>query len=113
MHEMAICMSLIDQIEDAGRSHGFRKVDRVRLEIGRFAGVETEALAFGFEVARKDTICDGAALEIIPLPGRAWCFTCETQVELEDRLDPCPACGGGRLQANGGDELRIKDLEVT
>ena len=113
MHEMSICISLIDQIADAARRHRFSRVMRVRLEIGRFAGVEIEALKFGFDVAGNGTLCEGAGLDIEALPGQAYCFACEAQVELNDRLDPCPLCGGVRLQANGGDELRIKDLEVV
>ena len=33
--------------------------------------------------------------------------------EIADRLDPCPLCGGGKLMPQGGDEMRIKDLEVA
>lgn len=113
MHELSICQSLISEIEDAGQRHAFARVTRVRLEIGRFAGVEIEALKFGFEVARQDTLCAGAELEIISLPGEGYCFTCEKAVEIADRLDPCPACGGGRVQATGGDQLKIRDLEVV
>jgi hydrogenase nickel incorporation protein HypA/HybF len=33
-------------------------------------------------------------------------------VEIAERLDPCPRCGGGRLVPVAGDEMRIKDMEV-
>ncbi|HYP57588.1 MAG TPA: hydrogenase maturation nickel metallochaperone HypA [Beijerinckia sp.] len=112
MHELSICQSLISMIENEARRQSFHKVRQIHLEIGRFAAVDPEALRFGFEVASRDTLCEGAELHIIDLPGIAYCFTCEETVALGDRLAPCPKCGGGRLQATGGDELKVKDLEV-
>jgi hydrogenase nickel incorporation protein HypA/HybF len=50
---------------------------------------------------------------MIDLPGQALCFDCGEVVEIENRLDPCPACAGTRLMPQGGDDMRIKDLEVA
>ena len=50
---------------------------------------------------------------MIDLPGRALCYDCMTTVDIAERLDPCPLCGGGKLIPNGGDEMRIKDMEVA
>ena len=60
MHEMALCESLLQAMEEAGRANGFSRVSRVRLEIGRFAGVEVEALRFGFDVVTRGSLADGA-----------------------------------------------------
>ena len=113
MHEMSIAEGIRGVIEDAARTNGFEQVTRVRLEIGRFAGVETRALEFAFDVVMRGSVAEGAGLEIDELPGRALCYDCGEQVEIGDRLDPCPLCGGGKLLAQGGDEMRIKDLEVV
>lgn len=112
MHEMSLCEGILGVIEEAARTQTFRKVRRVRLEVGRFAGVEPEALRFGFAVVMEGSLADGATLEIIDLPGRAVCLGCARTVTIEDRFDPCPECGDLRLAPSGGDELRIKDLEV-
>lgn len=112
MHEMSICESLMQIIEDQAQAQGFDKVDRVRLEIGRFAGVEVDALRFGFSVVTAKTLAADAALEIVDLPGRVWCFDCGETHDVESRTDDCPACAGRMLQPVGGEELRLKDLEV-
>ena len=112
MHEMSLCESVLQIIEEQARVQGFHKVLRVRLEIGVLAGVELEAMHFGFEVVRRGTIAADAELEIIPVPGQAWCLDCCQSVPMGQRFDPCPRCGSYRLQPSGGDELRIKDLEV-
>lgn len=112
MHEMSLCEGVLQVMEDQAKSVGFNKVKTVWLEIGDLAGVEVEAMRFGFDVVIKGSVADGAALEIINLPGRAWCMTCSHEVAIKQRFDPCPDCGGYQLQVTGGDELRIKELEV-
>ncbi|MDD3443765.1 MAG: hydrogenase maturation nickel metallochaperone HypA [Zavarzinia sp.] len=112
MHEMALCESVIAAVEDSARVNHFTRVRKVRLEIGRFAGVEVSALRFGFDVVARGTLCEGAELVVLEPKGRAWCFDCSETVELDERLDPCPLCGGLRLQPVSGNEMNIKDLEV-
>ncbi|KEO55985.1 hydrogenase maturation nickel metallochaperone HypA [Thioclava pacifica] len=112
MHEMSIAEGIRGVIEDSARANSFDRVTRVRLEIGRFAGVETDALEFAFDVVMRGSVAEGAELQIIDLPGKALCYDCAEIVEIEHRLDPCPKCGGGKLLAQGGEEMRIKDMEV-
>ncbi|ACB94801.1 hydrogenase maturation nickel metallochaperone HypA [Beijerinckia indica] len=112
MHELSLCESVIETIMDNVRTHHFSQVRRVRLTVGRFAGVETEALRFSFDVVARGTLVEGAELELLEEPGAAWCFDCSETVPLMDRLDPCPRCGGTRLHPTAGTDVMIKDLEV-
>jgi hydrogenase nickel incorporation protein HypA/HybF len=112
MHEMAISESILGIIEEEARRQHYARVRRVRLEIGPFAGVETEALRFTFDVVSKGTLAEDAVLEIIETRARAWCLACERTVAIRERFDACPSCGSHQLQMTAGDEMRIKDLEV-
>lgn len=113
MHEMSLCEGIRDLIEDQAKIHKFSKVSLVRIEIGRFSSVEKPALEFAFDVVMRGSVADGAALEMIDLPGTAMCFDCAEKVEIDGRLDPCPNCGGGKLMPIGGNEMRIKNLEAA
>jgi hydrogenase nickel incorporation protein HypA/HybF len=113
MHEMSICESILGLLRDQAQSQNFSKVERVCLEIGPLSGVEIEALKFGFDVVMRDTLADGARLEIIETAGTAWCMACGQSVAIEQRFDACPDCGSHQLQVTGGEELRIKELEVN
>lgn len=113
MHEMSLCEGIRQVIEDQARAHDVKAVKRVRVEIGRFSGVEKPALEFAFDVVMRGSVAEGATLEMIDLPGRAMCYDCVKEVEIGDRLAPCPDCGGGKLMPVSGDEMRIKDLEVV
>lgn len=112
MHEMSLAEGVLQVIEDSARREGFQRVKELRLEIGRLSGVEIEALRFCFDAVTRGSMAEGAALEIILLPGRAWCFPCGQAVEIDTDLATCPRCGGIELQVQGGNEMRIKDLLV-
>jgi len=112
MHEMSLCESLIGVIEDQATVHDYRRVNTVRLEVGTLACVEPEALRFCFDLVTRGTLADGAELQIIETKPEAWCLACSHAVPVLQRFDACPDCGSYQLQLTGGDELRIKDLEV-
>ena len=110
MHEMSIAEGVLGVVEDSARREGFRCVKEVRLEIGRLAAVEVEALRFCFDAVVRGSVAEGATLAIDETPGTAWCFGCSATVSIGMRGEPCPGCGGGQLQVNGGTEMRVKDL---
>lgn len=113
MHEMAISESIVQIIEEQAEAQNFSGVKTVWLEIGRFAGIELEALRFTFEIVSRNSVAEGSCLEIIEIPGTAWCMECGKNVDIQQRFDPCPECGGFQLQVSGGDGMRIKELEVN
>lgn len=113
MHEMALCEGVIEIIEEEARRHAFSKIKTVWLEIGALSQVEPEAMSFCFEAVASRSIAAGAHLEIIRVPGAAWCMPCMKSVTLEKRYDPCPSCGGYQLQITAGEDMRLKELEVA
>lgn len=112
MHEMSLCEGILQIIEDEAAKQQYSKVKKVSLEIGALSGVELEAMRFGFDAVCRNSIAEGSLLEIIELPGQAWCMECAKTVEAKQRYDACPDCGSYQLQVTGGDEMRIKELEV-
>ena len=112
MHEMSICEGIVQVLEQQAALQNYSRVTVVWLEIGPLAGVELEALRFGFDVVTRQTLAQGARLEIIETPGLAWCLICAKTVPVRQRFEACPECGGYQRQITGGEELRIKELEV-
>jgi hydrogenase nickel incorporation protein HypA/HybF len=109
---MSLSQGMLRLIEEQAAANSFSRVRTVRLEIGELSDVEPEAMRFCFDATTRGTVADGSALEIIRVPGRAWCHDCEEAVALGRRHDPCPRCGGHRLVVTGGAEMRLKELEV-
>ncbi|MEW7976667.1 MAG: hydrogenase maturation nickel metallochaperone HypA [Candidatus Sedimenticola endophacoides] len=112
MHEMSLCEGVLQVIQDHAERQGFSRVETVWLEIGALSGVEVEAMRFCFDAVVRGSLADGARLEIVEVPGEAWCMKCVRGVRVAQRFDACPDCGSYQLQVTGGTEMKIKELEV-
>lgn len=112
MHEMSLAESVLQIAEDTARSNGGSRISLVLLEIGRLAGVEIEALRFCFEAASRESLAAGAELVIEQPDGQAWCMPCGETVRLSKLADPCPRCGSHQLQVTGGNELKVREIEI-
>ncbi len=112
MHEMSLAEGIVQLVEDAVRADGCTKVKTVWLEIGQLAAVEKEALRFCFDAVTRDSVAEGARLEIVETPGQGWCMKCEGNVAVTALYEPCPVCGSYQIQVTGGNEMRVKELEV-
>ena len=108
MHELAITQDMVAAVAE---TVGPAKVARVRLQIGRLAGVVPEALRFCFDACSRGTTLEGATLEIDEIAARGRCRGCGAEIAMSSFLDVC-ACGGMELELITGQELRIKDVEV-
>jgi hydrogenase nickel incorporation protein HypA/HybF len=114
LHEVSLAEGVLGVVEDALRGEpGGVQVRSVRLEIGQLAAVEIEALRFAFDMVKRGSVADAARLDVIELPGQAWCTQCIDTVALPQRGEGCPRCGSYQLQVTGGDELRVKDIELA
>ncbi len=112
MHEMSLAEGVLQIIEDSAKTQNFSRVKTVWLEIGQLAGVEIEAMKFCFDAVVRDSIAENAKLEIIETPGQAWCLQCAGTVQVQALFDVCPRCGSPQLQVTGGNEMRVKELDV-
>lgn len=113
MHEMSLTEGVVRILEDQAKSHGFAKVKTVWLEIGELSSVDPDSMLFCFDaVTRGSGIAAGAVLEIVRVPGRAWCLDCSDTKLIASRTDACPDCGGYNLAVTDGEQMRIKELEV-
>ena len=132
MHEMSLAEGVLGVVQDATRAHedAFSQGDKdssvgaahrartctvrtVRLEIGALAAVELEALRFAFDVVKRGSVAEDALLDIVRVPGSAWCMQCSRSVTIAERTDPCPECGSWQLQVTGGDQMRVRELELA
>lgn len=112
MHEMSLTASIIEIAVETAQREGAGRVKRVFVDVGALSHVEPEALLFCFSAVSACTLAEGAELEITRVPGRGWCLDCEKTVPLDETFDACPECGGCRVQMTGGDDLRVREIEI-
>jgi hydrogenase nickel incorporation protein HypA/HybF len=86
MHEMAIAMALIEQVEKAAREQKARSIAVISVAVGRLSGVDPDALRAVFELAAEETLAAGAQLEVELLEGREL-YIKSMDVDVEEPRD--------------------------
>jgi hydrogenase nickel incorporation protein HypA/HybF len=109
MHELSIANGIV---EICVARAGDARVTRVRLEIGQLSPVMPDAVRFCFDVCARNTVVEGAALEIVETPGRALCIDCDNEVALAQLVGRC-GCGSANLRVIAGEELKIREMEIA
>ncbi len=112
MHEMALAESVREMITETARRNGACRVAVVRLEIGKLAQVEVDAMRFAFDVVMRGSPAESARLEIVETDGSAWCMRCAKPVAIARRGGACPSCDSHQLQVTGGERMRVLEIEV-
>jgi len=112
MHELSVCLSLLDQVERIAREHGADRVERILLRIGPLSGVEAPLLANAYPLAAAGTIAEHATLDIEPAPIRVKCTVCGAETETEPNRLICGACGDWHTRLVSGDEMLLANLEL-
>jgi len=109
VHELSIANGIV---EICARRAGVARVTRMRLEIGLLSAVLPDAVRFCFDVCARNTVVEGAMLEIVETPGRARCRDCDGEVALVRLVGRC-ACGSANLRVVAGEELKIREMEIV
>src|SRR3982751_6936550 len=113
MHELSIACDLVEIAEDAARAANAEHVAVVYLKLGVFAGVEKDALLFGYDIATQGTLLAGSRLEIEDIPLEVYCSTCQEDRQLSSiQCFECPVCGNVVTDIRQGKELELTSMEI-
>ena len=69
MHELTLCESILDILDDEKRRRGFAALRRLRMEIGRFGCIDPDALVYALETTTRGTWLEGTVFEVDRRPG--------------------------------------------
>ncbi len=110
MHEYSIVSALLERVEAEARAREATAVHHLRVRVGEVSGVETELLASAYELFRERTLCAAADLEIVAVPARWACPSCEREIARGAVLR-CEEC---TLPARlvDGDEILLERIEM-
>jgi hydrogenase nickel incorporation protein HypA/HybF len=119
VHELAVARAIAAAAE---RHAGGLRVTVVRVSVGRLRQVVPEYLGFYFEVAARETPCEGAELRCERVPALLRCSGCGAEwdpapppARAEDQLVVsfrCPDCENGDYRVVSGDELVVESIDV-
>ena len=112
MHELAICQSLMDQVENIALERNALCVTSIILGIGPLSGVEAQLLKNAYTVASAGTVAEHAELIIETLPIRVKCSLCGSESDALPNKLICKQCGDWRTTLLSGDEMMLLSLEL-
>lgn len=112
MHELSVCLALVEQVQAIARDHGARAVEQIVLRIGPLSGVEPPLLRHAYPLASTGTLAQGAELVIEAAPVRVRCTACGAQTEASPNRLLCGSCGDFRTRLVSGDEMLLARVEL-
>lgn len=115
MHELQLMTQVVKAVEARLGETGNAKLSAVRLKVSALSHVMTHdqvALQMMFDMVARGTKAEGATLEIIPIPGNAWCPGCKRETTVPGPNDACSSCGASTVVGSEEPEVVIHQLVV-
>jgi hydrogenase nickel incorporation protein HypA/HybF len=113
MHELSICMSLLDVAGEEVERRGNPEVEAIYLKLGPLSGVVKEALLSAYELAREGTPFASCRLVIEEVPIVVFCSKCDAERPVHSIQDfSCTECDTPASQVLHGRELELAALEL-
>jgi len=112
MHELAICQSLINQLEAIAADRDAQSISLIVVGIGPLSGVEAQLLKNAYPIASVGTVADKAEIVIEQLPIKVKCNECGQESDAAPNKLVCKQCGNWRTTLISGDELLLLSVEL-
>ena len=112
MHELAICQSLMEQVESIAQERDAQSVTSIVIGMGPLAGVEVQLLKNAYPIASAGTVAQDAELVIEHLPIKVKCSQCGSESEALPNKLICKQCGDWRTTLVSGDEMMLMSVEL-
>ena len=109
MHELSITQNLVAIVEEHAQG---QRVKRVTLEIGKLSGIMADAIRFCFDTCTENTLLAGVRLKILEPAGEVTCRRCGLEFSVQQLYKICD-CGSASLAIRSGDQLNIKEMELS
>jgi|HigsolmetaAR202D_1030399.scaffolds.fasta_scaffold38505_1 hydrogenase nickel incorporation protein HypA/HybF len=112
MHEIGLMQQMVKDALDHAMSVGAHHVQRMTVRVGAESGVVPDVIMMAFEVATRDTIAEGAELQIEHVPVVCYCAACDLEFTPADELHECPCCHQIMAEVRRGREFELASLEI-
>ena len=114
MHELGIVFYIIRDVKQAAEQNGVEHVSAVVMNIGEVSTIVPEYLTDCWRwAADKEEMLKGCELKILTVPAITHCDACGEQYPTVKFGKKCPHCGSDKTWLLQGNEVEIKEIEVT
>ena len=112
MHELSVCMSLLDQVTAIAEERNAHRVTRIELTVGPLSGVEIDLLETAWPIASAGTLADEAEFVIEATPVVVVCNVCGEETSANSNRLVCGQCGAHKTRVVSGEEMILQRLEL-
>lgn len=112
MHELSVCLSLLEQVRAIAADHGAACVTRIELKVGPLSGVESDLLRSAWPMASAGTIAVDADFVIEDADIVVHCSSCGVDTAARANRLVCGDCGDFRTTVISGDEMILQRVEL-
>lgn len=110
MHEVSICQSVINSLEEEMEEEKLEQVREIHLKVGILSCIEPDILTHVFTFMIVDTPLKNSVLKIELVDILAECEVCDKQFKVDKYKFVCPECGMPLSKIIEGNELQIHKL---
>ncbi len=112
MHELSVCLSLLDQVQAIARERAATRVVRIELEVGPLSGVEVDLLESAWPMAAAGTIAVDAEFAVAAKAIRVRCDACGAETDAQANRLVCGQCGDYHTTLVSGGEMILRRVEL-
>ena len=115
MHELPVMQSILDIVIKHAKMNNVNKVLKIYLKVGVLSDLEDQWMQQYFDYVAKESVAEGAILEIERVPARMKCRACSFEFEPDIKKDEkivCASCGYERCQLIAGKSYSVANMEV-
>jgi hydrogenase nickel incorporation protein HypA/HybF len=109
MHELSLSSGIVEVVV---RHAAGRRVTGVAVRCGALRQVVPSSLEFYFGIVARDTVAEGARLELEFVPATLRCRPCGRTWSPEVPWFRCPDCASEDVAVEAGEELEIESIMV-
>jgi len=112
MHELSICLSLLEQVQAIAAERGASRVTRIELKVGPLSGVESDLLRNAWPMAAAGTLAVDAEFIIEEAEIIVRCNACAAETAVRANRLVCGDCGDFHTTVTSGDEMILQRIEL-
>jgi hydrogenase nickel incorporation protein HypA/HybF len=112
MHELPATQNILDIAINHGKKNNALRILQLNIVIGQLSSFIDDSIQFYWDLISKDTIAEGATLNIVRIPAEFSCLDCHNNYALSPDGFECPECGSSHVEILNGKEFYLKSIDI-
>ena len=112
MHEYPITQQIVKLAVKSAAESNASRILKISLVVGEMTGFVGDSIKMYFDAIAKDTLAEGAEIDIRYVRPKLKCTKCGEYFERQKYSFQCPCCEGQGAPSEVGKEFYIEEIEI-